>query len=274
MLPALLAGLDTGLYPAQCEHQQEIESHFGDATYRPLLPLEQEQLQSLRLHVVAFSNRSGSTLLTSLLHQAGAGVPPRAEVFNSDSVIAVAQEHGIHSFTDYFLQVVLGWAHNGAAGFKMGPRQLFWLTRAGLLGSLGEVKLVNTLREDVIAQAVSLYLARQTGQWHSDMSASRQTGAIPYSREGILQALQTVAIDQYLVRYYVGLHGVDAITVTYEQLMANTEDTVREVLEFLDLPDCAGGTIDLSSVAIRRQATSHNKELADKFRTEFALSLR
>ena len=271
MLVDTLQSLPTALYPAMCEHQGEIEAYFGDACYRPLTAVEVKKLEALSLVVVAFTNRSGSTLLTSLLNQAGVGVPPRAEVFNSDSVTLVAKAHDIPSFTDYFLDVTLGWARDDVVAFKLGPRQLFWLTKVGLLSAMADVRLVNVVREDVIAQAVSLYLARVTGQWHSDMNAAVEASTIPYSHTGILDALQTISVDQYLIRYYSDLHGLHSRTVSYESLVQSPETTTRDVLHSLEIEVSPSNIIDVAAVAVRQQATDHNRQLVEKFRTEFML---
>lgn len=81
-------------------------------------------LAQVQICLVAFTNRCGSTYLTEIMHEAGFPVPPRVEVFNRDDMALVCREHDIRTITDYFLQIVEGWVHDGQVGFKIGARQL------------------------------------------------------------------------------------------------------------------------------------------------------
>ncbi|MDX1732832.1 MAG: Stf0 family sulfotransferase [Halioglobus sp.] len=270
MHPESVKALDADLYPAPCHHQQEVEDYFDGQALRPLTPAETDSLGELDAFFVAFSNRSGSTLLTELLNQSGLGVPPRAEVFNSDSIIPVCAEHGIESFTDYFLQVTLGWVQRGRVGFKIGPRQLFWLTRAGLLPCFGSVSVVNATRHDRLAQAVSLYIARTTGQWHSDMAGSG-VQEIPYDPAAIARALRDICRDQQLIEYYAAIHGAPLTAVAYEELMADPGGRVGRVYDFLQVPAQEMQPVELAAVQMERQRSDRSRQLEEAFRREFAL---
>lgn len=263
--------LDAQLYPTESEHQRDIEQHFGDALSRPLSDKETQLLASLDIFFVAFSNRSGSTLLSEMLFQCEVAVPPKAEVFNSDSVIPVCVEHGIPTFTDYFLQVVGGWHKAGLVGFKIGPRQLFWLTRSGLLRHFNSVKVINSLRRDRVLQAVSLYIARHTGQWQSHMDTRADADAIAYSATEIAGALRQITDDQLLIEYYAQLHGIACLKIVYEDLLADSDHELRRALDFLDVAVPANFSADLNAVTIERQWSAKNDELAQLFRQDFAI---
>lgn len=264
--------LDGVLYPQESEHQRDIESYFGDALLRPLDDREVQLLAGIDLFFVAFSNRSGSTLLCELLYQSGLPIPPRAEIFNSESILPVCTEHGIPTFTDYFMQVVEGWHRGGSVGFKIGPRQLFWLSRSGLLNHFKHISIVNSLRTDRVAQAVSLYIARHTGQWQSNMEKQCDAAELSYSAEQIVRALRQITDDQSLVEYYAHLHEVARIEVVYEDMLAQPDGEVRRVLDFLALPVPLDLNVDLDAVNIQRQSSSKNAELVQLFRRDFSLA--
>ena len=150
----ILPTIEPGLYPYQSEHQQEIENHFGASLLRTLSPAEIQDLNNLDIFFVVFTNRCGSTFLTQIMHQIGFGIPPKVEVFNSDLLIASCKEHDITSFTQYFLQLVAGWNKNQQVGFKIGPQQLFWLTKTGLLSHFRNLSVIRSQRRDDFHEVV------------------------------------------------------------------------------------------------------------------------
>ena len=265
-----LGELNRQLYPYNSAHQEAIEDFFGDALLRPLSAAEREHLASCKLFLVGFSNRSGSTLLTELMHQVGMPVPPRAEVFNGEEVTLVSQRDSYATFTDFFLSLVNNWLSDGQAGFKIGARQLFWLTRTGLLEHFHSVRLITPRRSDRLSQAVSLYIARQTGIWTEVKSdAPQPSREVGYSREGLVQALQTIAVTHYLFDYYCDLHCPPRLEVEYESLLQDPQHEMSRVAGFLGYQGAESARADLDAVQIRQQRNELNARLGERFRTEF-----
>mgnify|MGYP001819281012 CR=1 FL=1 len=266
-----LRNLDPSVYPVQSDHQQVIEEHFGDAALRELSAGEKAELGQVDLFFVGFANRSGSTLLTELMYQIGMPVPPRSEAFNGEEIVPVSQEHGIGTFTDYFLKLVLGWEKHGQAGFKIGARQLFWLTSTGLLSNFRSVRLVNPTRRDIVAQAVSLYIARQTKVWHTKMGSEDATRAVEYSRDEMVGALRSVSLAQNWLDYYVSLHSVPCLRVVYEDLIERPGDELDRVIAFLGYTQADASRADLATVNIRQQRGELNERLRAEFLQDFYL---
>lgn len=266
----ILSGLNPDLYPSHSHHQEEIADYFGQSLFRQLNTAEKERLAALDVFFIAFTNRCGSTLLAELLNQSGLGIPPRSETFNGDLVVATCEAHSIKSFTDYFLRVVDGWSNQHRVGFKIGPRQLFWLTRSGFLSQFKAVKIINCRRQDRVAQAVSYYLAEQTGRWHSQMGQGGNAERIPYSREGILGCLQTIHQSQQLINYYADIHNTPIISVDYEDILQQADRQIQRIAEFLGFAPCAVAPVNLDDVTIRQQRNAHNQSLVDQFRQEFS----
>ena len=77
----------------------------------------------------------------------------------------------------------------GQVGFKISIGQLFDLTRTGLLKHFKSMKLLHSVRRDRLAQAVSHYIAKASGQW-STTEASAPDQTVPYSAEDILRFLR------------------------------------------------------------------------------------
>jgi trehalose 2-sulfotransferase len=265
----ILPSLETGLYPAQSPHQHDTEQYFGPAIFRDLSTDEIAQLAQLEIFFVMFTNRCGSTYLTELMHQVGFGIPPKAEIFNSDLLIAACRQHGIESFTQYFLQAVLGWQAQGQVGFKIGAQQLFWLTRTGLLAHFKSVRIVNAVRADKVAQAVSLFIARETGQWHSAMAKTGETAKIAYSRDDILQCLQSIHQGQALISYYAQVHNVCLLETSYENTLENPDREITRIAEFLGAHHLAGSPVEPSAISISKQGNEDNRRLCARFKEDF-----
>lgn len=270
----IIRDLRPALYPAPSPHQEEIEGYFGDSTLREYSAEEKARLGEIDLFFVAFTNRCGSTLLTELLHQTGLPIPARAELLNGDEVALASANRNIPTFSDYFLQLIDDWARNDQAGFKIGARQLFWLTRTGILSNLRSVRVINSVRRDKVAQAVSLCIARETKVWHTAMteksrSSTSDSESIEYSRDDLLHALHSLTMSQSLFDYYLNLHALPAIQVEYEQVLEQPRDQVERIITFLNYPGADPSLVDIERVGIRQQRSAVNDRLIAQFRREF-----
>ncbi|MDA0630995.1 MAG: Stf0 family sulfotransferase, partial [Proteobacteria bacterium] len=173
-----------------------------------------------------------------------------------------------------FLQLVEGCATHGAAGFKIGARQLFWLTRTGILSNLRSVRIINTVRHDKLAQAVSFCIARQTKVWHTALgdgteSAAYESENVEYSRDDLVGALHTLTMNQLLFDHYVNLHAVPAIQVEYEQVLAQPREEVERVMTFLNYTGADLDLVDIAGVGIRQQCSAVNDRMIAQFRRDF-----
>ena len=286
MDPALPDSLDADLYPSDSVHRREIENHFGDGLLRELSPEERSMLGELDLFFVVFTNRSGSTYLTELLHQMGAGIHPRAEIFNHSSVLqwvgkveSASLKARVRrwarlprelSFTDYFLDRVQTHEKAGRVGFKINIHQLFWFVRHGLHRPFISLRMVNSLREDPLDQAVSYVKAKATGQWHSLMETS--SAAPPeYARGDIARVLLRVTMQRNLYSYFRELHRPKSLDVVYEALEADPEKEMGRLAEFLGLRDFDAAAVDLDSIAISPQRDDINAQWKARFIDEFRL---
>lgn len=268
MDPSIVAALDPRFYPAASVHQENVETHFGQALLRELDDDELQLLGGLDLYFVVFTNRSGSTYLTEIMHQMGAGVHPRAEYFNYDMVVTASEREGYRTFTDYLLQVIRDNHRNAMIGFKISIHQLFWATRLGLLQPFRSVKLIESVRADVLGQAVSHYKARATGRWHSLMPGGSDT-PVEYSREEILRSLLVISNRSGLLNYYCAIHGLTRLEVVYESLLAEPRAEMGRLAAFLGMPDFDPAGVDMGAIGIQQQRNAENERLRAAFISDF-----
>jgi LPS sulfotransferase NodH len=103
--------------------------------------------------------------------------------------------------------------------------------------------LVRLHRRDLVAQAVSLYRARYSNQYHAYVAAERD---IEFDGEAIRQMLIELARVKGRWDVYFARNGIEPLTVAYEDLAADPYPLIREIArragESIDPPD-----LDLAS---------------------------
>lgn len=214
----------------------------------------------VRTYVIASTPRSGSHYLAYLLHDTGVlGYP--LEYLNAAEAKGWAQRLSGETPADVMRGII---AHrtspSGWFGVKSHYRQFQAAVETGAVAALGEPRFIRIIREDVIAQAVSLAIAMQTKSWISGMEA---TGVPVYDVDRIwkMESLirqEAAGWDEYL-------SDRKPITLIYEQLCADPDGGVTRVADELgiDLPKRSG----FSSKALR-QGDETNRRFAETYRTD------
>ncbi len=250
-------------------YRKHLDEIFSGQPLRPLSESEGAALSGLRGFAVLYSNRSGSTLLTEKLYQAGVATPPQTEVWEPREVArTVAGKPGV-TFTDYYLSTVLGWGEGGHCGFKFSAEQLEYLIDAGYLQAFADFRAVVISREDRIAQAVSLYFARVTDAWTSHLENEGARGDVPYDADAITAALDSVIAMEAANERFLALRGVPAFRVSHEGLSSTSDTTIRAVCQFLGCEWHPRG--DDSLVPIAPQRSPLKTEYAQRYREQYAL---
>jgi trehalose 2-sulfotransferase len=259
------------LYPSASDHQRDIEKYFGPQLLRELNSQEKELFKSTDIFFVLFTNRSGSNYLCELLGQRGLGIK-RAEPFNRGVVINQSGKRGFNSYVDYFSDRVANHVRNGNVGFKISAEQLFWLTSIDLLSRFRSVRILTIRRQDILAQAVSHYLARETGKWHSQQEGDKPVEDVPYNSQEIMQSLWNITRGHQLAKYYQAVHGVPALDTYYEDLLAQPDRITQDIASFLGADEASLGELKPGRVSIKKQRSKINQQMREKFETEYALN--
>ncbi|ARJ69174.1 Stf0 family sulfotransferase [Paracoccus contaminans] len=209
--------------------------------------------------VLAFTNRSGSNLLADYLRQTGqvAGI---GEYLNQETVARQADRYGIDSVPAY-LQNLAGRLCSGHQqfGVKASAEQLQLLIEGGLLGMFRSASIVHIHRDDLMAQAVSHWIARQTGQWTSDHD--RQGEAEGYDADAMLTIAADVLRQDGSIRWQCAAAALNYLSVSYEELVHDPAATLARI--------GAGAGLSLdgwtpAAPRISRQATARNDALKQR----------
>jgi LPS sulfotransferase NodH len=234
---------------------------------------------STRAYVICCVPRSGSWLLADALDRTGTAGHP-AEYFREEDV-----EQFLTSFkTDPVggIRALLrsirmaGQTPNGVFGLKMHGSQLIDLTsrlislpefaddRDGprLDAVFGPLDYIYLRRTDTLRQALSFYRAFETDVWwwmsESEPSPAPPPGPLNIERVHALREVLRTHEDAW--NTYFSRHDIQPYCVTYEDLAADYEITVRGVMDFLGLHHH-----ELPLPRFRRQAD----ELSDRWLLEF-----
>ncbi|WP_374450430.1 Stf0 family sulfotransferase [Stella sp.] len=199
----------------------------------------------LRPYVICASPRSGSTLLTTLLHGTGRmGVP--AEYFNPIHLqpklgarfgVSVG---GPRVVAAGYLSALA--AHRTSANGVFGAKILLsqmqsWIGVPQFRDLLARSTFLWLRRRDKQAQALSLVLAQATQVWHRDRDAAPVETVPRFSAGEMRRALGIVLAEDFAWREFFTINGVHPISVAYEDLVTDPDVPCRALAEALGVPD-------------------------------------
>lgn len=233
-------------------HEHEIRALFGGrvafAGDHPLIDRP--------LLILAFTNRSGSNLLADYLVQTGQ-VAGLGEFLNHETVARHKDAQAVESAPDYLLTLARRLSREGQQfGVKASAEQLGFLIRWRLPRLFTRTTIVHIHRDDILGQAVSHWIALQTGQWTSRQEARPVEAGFD---AGAARAIaHDVLRSDSAIRMTCGMHGLPYVSVSYEELTFDPAVTVARIGQVaeLDLGDWTP-----AKPRIERQATSLNDML-------------
>jgi LPS sulfotransferase NodH len=214
--------------------------------------------------VVCSLPRSGSSLLCELLACSElAGAP--SEFFDRNQMNEFRRVWGVDTFYDY-LAALLGkkTSPNGVFGIKVHYHQLVESFGDTDLRTLfPNLRFVYITRSDHVRQAISFARATQTEQW----SSGQHPVASPvYDREQIQSLLDWIEREEVAWESYFAAHPAPLFRVVYEEFIDAIDETVADVMRFLDVELPLG--FELPAPTLDRQADALSEEWAVRFLDE------
>lgn len=237
-------------------------------------------------YIICASPRSGSTLLCDLLTRSGAGAPE--SYFRPDSIPGYAERWRVPidggQFSVAYVSAVRRAGEAGTGRFGM---RVMWTDAPAFLHRLAELhpaaqdqpdalrlafgvrKFVRLSRRDMIAQAVSLVIANQSGLWHVNADGSERQRAKPhedprYDSAAIAAELKVLRREDEGWTRWFSDHQLRPYHVDYESLSADPSATLSGVAEYLEV----SGLSSLSP-GTARMASNLNTEWTIRFKREF-----
>lgn len=242
--------------------------------------MDSEIVQPKLAYFICTSPRTGSSLLASSLASTGcAGRPDESFALSFRDEVDRSRELGVRDYREYPARVIEDCTtDNGVFGTKIHAMQTMAFSmrisdmkgqsirsfRAAVETISPNVRYVLLKREAEVRQAISLYRAIMSGQWHAAAAndgAGDAVQGVEFDQVGIKKCLMLVeACDNYWEQYFV-THEISPHRVSYEELSADYESTIRSILSFLGI-DYEG---ELQGPSHRRLADQRSAEWEEKY---------
>lgn len=233
-------------------------------------------------YIVCASPRSGSTLLCDLLSQTGVAGKPRS-FFRPASISEFSYQWGLEDGL-WGKEYVEAAKKAGASANRVFGIRIMWSDFTGFVSrldqlypcsgnaidllnqALGVTHYLHVYREDKVAQAVSLAIAKQTGLWHrnADGNVRQQTGhpkQASYNRQLIASELAMLETEAEGWKSWFEHNQMTPLTIKYEDLAQDPSDTLQQALDHIGLEMQANVKPETQKLA-----NQINQEWAHRFR--------
>lgn len=207
-----------------------------------------------RSYFICFTPRSGSTFLCDILTSTGVAGRPY-EYFNKDDMPGWFETFGVSNFADYFRETLeAGTTANGVFGVKLPGGEQFSefvdmvrrfpafqnrnISPSAIMADLfPDLHYIWLTRRDKVRQAVSLARAMQSGVFHTHVEPRAATHRKPvFQYRSIDSLVQALVMRDVTWQEYFTEAGIVPLTLVYEDFCQDPEETVRHVLDYLDIP--------------------------------------
>lgn len=204
--------------------------------------------------------RSGSTYLIFLLESTGLlGLP--YEWLRGDGGTAHWDYENYPRDSEGQLQIMLrdGTTPNGVCSVKMFPEHFDTRTDSGWAERMPGLQYVYLVRQDLLGQAISLSLARQTDSYAHWMPAQREP---VYDREHIRRCMDFIATGDARWRLFFANNQITPLYITYEELSQSPQETVDKIAALVGVE---GARIDTTAFNTTVQRNALNDEWRARF---------
>lgn len=238
-------------------HETRLIQHFeGRVAFdgsAPVLPYG--------LVILAFTNRSGSNMLADYLRQTRK-VTGLGEYLNHVTTIKQTTEKKIDSFPDYVAHLAGSLTRdNQQFGVKASAEQLRFLKRWRITDMFQKVSVVHVHRDDLLAQAVSLWIAVQTGQWTS--LQKRHSDDVSVDLDAITAITRDITTEDGLIRQFCGFEGLNYVSLSYEEVIADVSAAVKRVGASVGFD---ASKVKFKAPRIGKQASDLNEQILTQLR--------
>ena len=207
--------------------------------------------------LVCATGRTGSWLLCRVMINNGIGLPH--EYFNARHIGLIGPRCGIPALADgrtlrsdgkarrsYFDALLQRRTVNGVFAAKM-----HWDQYADYLDNpegddlLQNGNFIHLYREDLLAQAVSIHISRQTGRWELDPSVTTPPAEKPnyFDVDMIDNQMSSLAELEANWQLFFARNGIRPLRFSYEQLTGDLPGALRTIVDRFGL-DAPAGDLD------------------------------
>lgn len=220
-------------------------------------------------YIIAISGRCGSTFLQILLHNNGLGHPE--EYFNPSEghQFSEAIKQGIYT-EQYSNDVRSRYTLNGLLGITLHPIHIDYMinniniNNDNILEYLFDhPRFIRLRRSDLLRQSISWWKAKNTNDWFKLKSSNKnEQKKIEFNIEAIDQEIRNVLAWESYWDNFFEMRKVSPLELTYENLVANPQQTIKQISTFLNRP--VPQTIN-SDAYIEKQSDKNTEEIIKRY---------
>jgi tetratricopeptide (TPR) repeat protein/lipopolysaccharide biosynthesis protein/LPS sulfotransferase NodH len=224
-----------------------------------------EKPKSSKNYVICFTERSGSTMLCSILEQTNLLGMPNEYVNPRVPMRLYLKTCPATTLEEYFeLLRRTQTTPNGIFGLKscfVDFKPLIEMGRVGKL--LNPVQFIYLTRRDIILQAISGYLARKSGIWHISSQAGGTENVdyskVEYDEEQILKRIDIQIKERLEWERFFTLYSIEPLRIFYEDIVESPITCVKQILSFL------GENTDIPTEDIKSETVKTGGEIAQNY---------
>lgn len=184
--------------------------------------------------LIACSARSGSTLLKECLE--AYGVYAR-EYFNVEDIVRPVVERGeATTILDYANYLARTSVRNDTFAIKGNLPAFFFLYHIGELPQhVRDWRVLFIRRKNIVRQAISMELAKITGQWSSLDAPARQVTGDDYAFDSLDKNVETILRTNMIWERIFARFGIEPHRVFYEDLASDMAAVVAGAARFVGI---------------------------------------
>lgn len=211
-----------------------------------------------RTYTIAFAMRSGSNEICSLLRRNGLGIP--TELFQ----FPLPPDTGSQKL-ESFISVAKNNQANGIFGSKVSHNHRAALDEYFKSSVPGYRQLDDILphhrwvwltRKDKMRQAISLCRAEQSNTWAVKANTDTKRLEFKYDFFELHSRLMTLLVSDFMWQLYFQRHGIQPLSIVYEDFFADLERQLRRLVDYLGGPGDGRTGLEISpDYAIQRPDT-------------------
>ncbi len=232
-----------------------------------------------KFYVIGTTPRSGSNMLCDLLSSSRVMGNPSEFLNPKGSLIPLVKKYNLFdsqgrvslsSYLSYMIEQRS--TENNCFGLKLLFDQLdIFIEYDTVKQFLKQCNFIWLVRQDVIAQAVSLYIATETDSWKSFEQEKKSRDQVEYNEEQISYFLDLIIHQNAKWEEFFLTNQIDYLKVTYEELLQKPRQICIKICQFCGVE--TEHKFLIKTVKFKKQGDSLNEKFAENFRNNSRMNL-
>lgn len=241
--------------------------------------LSAELTATKKFYVICTTPRSGSNLLCDLLSSSGVMGKPQEFLNPTGSILPISKKNNLIdvesriNINDYLNHIINNFSSaNNCFGLKVLFDQFQPLVQLKEIKQFfQECKYIWLLRQDIIAQAVSMYIAEETEAWKSFGKEKKSRNLVEYNEEKIARWVERLKKQNFSWLDFFLVNQIEYLQVTYEDILINSNQQCHNICHFCEIE--YNGDFSLANARYQKQGDFLNDRFAEMFRQSSRLNL-